>query len=193
MARQQERSENTRRTLLKAFRAAFLKRGFDRTTTQQVLADTGLSKGALYHHFRSKTEIAEAIYAAESRRSIKQAISVAEQHPTPLGRLRAACMAWTEEARAPATSKVLFEIGPAAIGMRRAKEIEDAISLPHIENLLQAAINAGDIQLQNPALFGAMLNALVAETALFSLRNHVDPGDMLSDTLNALFNGMRAE
>jgi len=191
MARQQERSENTRQTLLEAFRTAFLKRGFDRTTTQQVLSETGLSKGALYHHFRSKTEIAEAIYEEESRRAIEQAINVAERHTTPLDRLRAACIAWTEAARAPATSKILFEIGPAAIGTRRAKKIEDAISLPYIENLLQEAINAGDIQLQNPALFAAMLNALVAETALFSLRNNADPGDMLSVALNALFDGMR--
>lgn len=43
-----------------------LEHGLDATTTDAVLSETGLSKGAMYHHFRSKTEIIEAVYRMES-------------------------------------------------------------------------------------------------------------------------------
>ena len=64
MVTQQQRSDSTREKLLAAFRAAFLKWGFERTTIQSVLTETGLSKGAMYHHFRSKSEIIEALLRA---------------------------------------------------------------------------------------------------------------------------------
>jgi AcrR family transcriptional regulator len=42
-----------------AFRL-FLTQGYDRTSTAQLVAESGLSKGAIYHHFRDKEEIRAA-------------------------------------------------------------------------------------------------------------------------------------
>ena len=40
----------------------FLKKGYDNTTIQDIVDDLGdLSKGAIYHHFKSKEEIIEAV------------------------------------------------------------------------------------------------------------------------------------
>jgi AcrR family transcriptional regulator len=39
----------------------FLERGYERTTINDVIAATGLSKGAFYHYFRSKEDLLEAI------------------------------------------------------------------------------------------------------------------------------------
>ncbi len=191
MATQQQRTESTKAQLIKAFRAAFLKRGFEATTTQEVLAQTGLSKGAMYHHFRSKTEIAEAIYESESRRAITKALNRVDQGTAPLEQLKGACLAWTQEVRSPSVSKILFEIGPSALGTKRAKEIEDSISLKLIEDLLLQAIASGDLRTSEPKLIAAFLNALVAEAALHELRTGKDSSRVLSDAIDGLFNGLR--
>jgi AcrR family transcriptional regulator len=191
MATQQQRSETTRTQLLKAFRTAFLKRGFEETTTQEVLAQTGLSKGALYHHFRSKTEIVEALYEEESARAIARALRKVDSKAPPLDQLKAACMAWTQEVRSPGVSRVLFEIGPSALGPQRAKEIEDANSQEQIESLLKQAAAAGDLGAQDPKLIAAFLNALVAEAALHALRTRTDTTDVLADAIDGLFSGLR--
>jgi len=39
----------------------FLERGYERTTINDVILATGLSKGAFYHYFRSKEDLLEAI------------------------------------------------------------------------------------------------------------------------------------
>ncbi|MEG2286258.1 MAG: helix-turn-helix domain-containing protein, partial [Eubacterium sp.] len=40
----------------------FLKKGYDNTTIQDIVDALGdLSKGAIYHHFKSKEEIIEAV------------------------------------------------------------------------------------------------------------------------------------
>jgi len=193
MATQQQRSENTRLKLMKAFKASFLKRGFDGTTTQQILKETGLSKGALYHHFQSKNEIIEAIYEEESRGAIERALRSVDGAASPLARLRKACMAWTKEVRSPNVSKILFEIGPAALGRQKAKEIEDTNSLIHIETLLKDAIEADEIALADPKLTAALINALMAEATLYTLRTRKDSAKTLEETLNALIRPARTK
>ncbi len=192
MATQKQRSDSTRAQLLKTFRASFLKRGFDATTTQQVLAETGLSKGAMYHHFRSKADIIEALYEEESREAIERALKTVDDDGTPLSQLRDVYIAWMREVRRPSVSKMLFEIGPSALGSRKAKEIEDRISLKHIEAFLKAAATAGEIELQDIKLTAALLNALVGEAALHRLRTGKDSTAVLKVTLDALLDSLRA-
>jgi AcrR family transcriptional regulator len=59
-----------RAELLDCAQRLFLTRGYERTTVNDVIAETKLSKGAFYHHFRSKEDLLEAIaarFASESR------------------------------------------------------------------------------------------------------------------------------
>ena len=49
----------------------FLSRGYERTTINDVIVATGLSKGAFYHHFRSKEDLLEAI----ARRFAEQSLA----------------------------------------------------------------------------------------------------------------------
>src|SRR6185437_776110 len=50
-----------RAELLDCAQGLFLTRGYDQTTVNDVIAATGLSKGAFYHHFRAKEDLLEAI------------------------------------------------------------------------------------------------------------------------------------
>ena len=40
----------------------FVEKGYDATSLQDIINETNLSKGAIYHHFSSKEEIFEAIF-----------------------------------------------------------------------------------------------------------------------------------
>lgn len=185
--RSQQRSETTRAQLLAAFRQSFLDKGYEATTTQNVLGVTGLSKGALYHHFRSKVEVIEGLYEAEVRQTIGKAVEGLDPNDPPLGRLKAACLAWMAEAQAADVSKILFEVGPSALGYEAARAIEDAISLSRIEGLLLDAEDAGAVSLDHPKLTAAMLNALVAEAALYARRSGQDVTSQLASAIDSLF------
>lgn len=54
---QAERSATTRAALLQATIDCLLELGYARTTTQEVQARAGVSRGALTHHFASKSEL----------------------------------------------------------------------------------------------------------------------------------------
>lgn len=59
-----------RAELIDVAQGLFLTRGYERTTINDVINATGLSKGAFYHHFRAKEDLLEAIAERFSRESL---------------------------------------------------------------------------------------------------------------------------
>ncbi|GAB4522729.1 MAG: TetR/AcrR family transcriptional regulator [Amphiplicatus sp.] len=55
------KGEETREKILAAAESLFLRHGYGGATIDQVLAETGLTKGAFFHHFRSKADLARAV------------------------------------------------------------------------------------------------------------------------------------
>lgn len=52
-----EQALNTKNKIVSAATQLFFVKGYEQATMQDIMSATGLSKGALYHHFRSKQEI----------------------------------------------------------------------------------------------------------------------------------------
>ena len=53
---------DTRRRIMDAALECFLEEGFGQSTVARIRARSGASNGALFHHFRSKEAIADALY-----------------------------------------------------------------------------------------------------------------------------------
>ncbi|MBO1418880.1 ScbR family autoregulator-binding transcription factor [Streptomyces sp. FH025] len=62
----QERGARSRQAILEAAAEVFDLRGYDAASTNEILARSGLTRGALYHHFASKEAIATALLDAHS-------------------------------------------------------------------------------------------------------------------------------
>lgn len=79
-----------REELIDCAQRLFLAQGYEKTTINEVIAATDLSKGAFYHHFRSKEELLEAITERIARESLAFVTGVgAEQNRDALQRLNA--------------------------------------------------------------------------------------------------------
>ena len=53
--------DETVRKILDTAERLFIEMGYDRTSLQEIIDETGLSKGAIYHHFASKEDIFYAV------------------------------------------------------------------------------------------------------------------------------------
>lgn len=65
MPTQAERTLATRGRLIETARRLFAEKGFAATSTEEILSEADVSRGALYHHFTSKTDL----FQAASKRS----------------------------------------------------------------------------------------------------------------------------
>lgn len=59
-----EHAARTRARIVESARRLFNRRGFEQVTLDQIMADAGLTRGAFYHHFRSKDELYAAAVAS---------------------------------------------------------------------------------------------------------------------------------
>lgn len=78
----QKNGGDTRERLLEAAERLYLERGYGATTIEAVVDAAGLTKGALFHHFDSKHDLALALierYAMSDRRMLEQNIARAER------------------------------------------------------------------------------------------------------------------
>ena len=190
MAIRQQRAERTVQGIVREFRRSFLETGFAAATTDAVLDRLQISKGALYHHFASKTEIMAAVFERESVDAIQFALDTVRENGPALQRLKFACIAWLSRVRSRDTALILFDIGPSALGYRRARQIEDANSLQHFVALLREAQEKGETRIGNIELTARMLSAIVAEAALHELREGRDVSGELEAAIEGLLKGM---
>ncbi|WP_337661229.1 TetR/AcrR family transcriptional regulator [Erythrobacter sp. Alg231-14] len=189
MVNQKDKSATTRARLLETFRSSLLSRGLGATTVQLVLEETDLSKGALYHHFRSKDDIIEAIYVHESQTTIERAFSGVCPDEPPMLRLRDGCIAWLTEIQNQSTAAILLDIGPTALGYKKARQIEDRIGIARIRELLEEARDNRAVEIEDVQLAASFINSLVAEATLHSVRTGKDVRPYLSNAIKALLAG----
>lgn len=61
--------EETVRKILDTAERLFIEKGYDRASLQEIINETGLSKGAIYHHFTSKEDILYSVCDRIGRRN----------------------------------------------------------------------------------------------------------------------------
>src|SRR3954447_2914846 len=100
------RGEATRERVLSAARRLFGERGYEQTSIEALLEASGVARGALYHHFPSKT----ALFDAVLERVVADLADIAEKDasvgPDALENLRAGARSWMRMARDPEVQRI---------------------------------------------------------------------------------------
>ncbi|PVE21436.1 hypothetical protein DC522_26595 [Microvirga sp. KLBC 81] len=101
------RSTLTKRQILDGARQVFLLNGYAGTSIDQIINQSGVSKGSIYHHFDSKDALFRALIAAEAERIARALPSIDQDEPDPCSTLRQIGMAVLETLNNPATIAAL--------------------------------------------------------------------------------------
>jgi AcrR family transcriptional regulator len=155
-----------RQQILDAARTCFLRNGFHATSMQDIIAEAGLSVGAVYRYFGSKNEIVAAIadhFAGETSATLgglaahaelglgdvmHKAIDLIEQNVGPDGMVRLAVQIWAEALR----DEAVAVIAERAYGALRGTFVQ----------LARRAIRTGELPPDAPVeATGAALFSLV--------------------------------
>lgn len=119
-----DRSASMRTRLLDAARQLFVSEGFAATSTPAIVEAAGVTRGALYHHFKDKEAIFRAVVEAEAE-AVSQAIDAADMSGVPpLDQLLAGASAYIEAMRKEGRVRLLLLEGPTVLGREVMREIE---------------------------------------------------------------------
>ena len=81
--------ESPRGRILHAAGHLFVSQGFDKTTVRELAAQVGIQSGSLFHHFKSKDHLLEAVMVAVIELNTGRMLDALETETEPDARLRA--------------------------------------------------------------------------------------------------------
>jgi len=144
---QGERSAATREALTTAARRLWGERGFAEVGTPEIAREAGVTRGAMYHQFADKTALFVAVIEDVEQRVMDElAAGVAAARPTtPAAALRAALDEWLTICVDPEVRQLVLLDAPSVLGWARFRELTQDYSLGMTEQLLRAAMDAGQL------------------------------------------------
>lgn len=148
-------------------RELFGERGYEHTSIEDILKAAGIARGALYHHFHSKTDLFDAVVEALLVDIARQTDAAARRADTPLERLRAGAQAWLRMALDPAVQRIALLDPPTVLGWNRWRALDEKHSLGGLRMSLRALTRERSIPQGQDELLAHMLLAALNEAALF--------------------------
>jgi AcrR family transcriptional regulator len=183
MIRQVDRSSATMGAILAGARKLFAANGFEGASMDDIAAQAGVAKGAIYHHFASKeaifTQVLEGVQAEIASTPAPPAL---RQMPDALDRIAAGVLRYLELAMQPGIKRILLIDGPVVIGWGKWREIDDryfgATTKSALAHALGTHVSASEVDAIAHLVMGAVMEAALvcaeAEDPLNSARQHAD-------------------
>jgi AcrR family transcriptional regulator len=164
-ATQAERSARTRAALLKAARQLFAEQGFAQTGREEIAERAGVTRGALYHHFASKTEVAAAVMDELTTELVDQVVAAALRGHDVREQLHLGCRAYMDVCADPTVTRILAD-APAVLGVAACRALDAASCVPLIEEVFAQAAAEGVEVPGDPFIAANLLLGLLNEGAL---------------------------
>jgi AcrR family transcriptional regulator len=173
---QSERSAATQTALQTAARQLWGERGYAAVSTPEIAEAAGVTRGAMYHQYADKAKLFLAVLEnVEAEVIDRLAAAVAAAEPkTPAAALRIAADAWLEIASEPDVRQLVLLDAPSILGWAGFREISLRYGLGMTEQLLNAAIEAGELKPQPVRPLATVMIGALDEAAM-SIANAEDP------------------
>jgi AcrR family transcriptional regulator len=169
-----ERAEATRAALLRAARELFAERGYAAVGTEQVVERAGVTRGALYHHFRDKQDLFRAVHV-EMERELMQSIGERMgQVDDPWELLVTGLRAFLDACTDPALMQITLLDAPAVLGWGEWREIDARYGLGLVSAGLENAMAAGLFPRRDVRPLAHLLLGALGEAAML-IANARDP------------------
>jgi AcrR family transcriptional regulator len=179
MNRNIERGQATRTQLIVVATGLFAARGYEGTSIEAVLAESGTSRGSLYHHFASKDALFLAVLEDVGTTVTAQVTAAMAGAEDPVAELRAGLLAWIRLAGDPVIRQVMLTDAPTVLGWERWRELDEQGPLGFIRAALAYAAEQGRIDPAQVDTFAHIVLAAANEVTMMIARAD-DPAAALS-------------
>ncbi len=140
-----------------------------------MLQQTGISRGALYHHFKNKESLFEAVLDDLERELAEAAGKAAAGASDPVAALRAGCASFLMETTKPEVRQIVLVDAHSVVGWQKWREIEERYGLGMLKQGLKAIAATQDIPDQSVELYAHILLATMIEVAFLTSRSANPP------------------
>lgn len=174
MAQRKDKSQAMREKILNTATQLFIQKGSEKTSMQDIAQTAGISKGAIYHHFKSKDEIVLAVIRSRQElmeEEMKQWFKATE-NLTGREQLQAILKSNLESQTARAIDGIVDEYEQDAGFILTMMRDNLRIGAPLVSDIIKKGMADGSIQAQYPdqtaEVFLLLVNFWMNETVFES-------------------------
>ena len=156
----------TREALVRAARSLFGEDGYAATSTEEVVALAGVTKGALYHHFADK----EALFRTVFEQVELEVSDVAVQAflmDDPWEALVQGCRLWVDAHLDPRVRRISLTDARSVLGPDVVRSIENRFSTVALRGALRKGMHTGELEHQPLRPLSLMLAGALREACWY--------------------------
>lgn len=147
MPTQAERTEATRGRLIATARRLFAEKGFAATSTEEILSEAEVSRGALYHHFSNKSDLFQATFEAVEEELTAKLLETATAggETDPIRILERGFSAFLDQCVNPEVQRIVMLDAPTVLGWDTWHELDERYAFGTIKAVLTVAAETGRV------------------------------------------------
>ncbi|AYM77123.1 transposon Tn10 TetC protein [Janthinobacterium sp. HH103] len=157
--------EETRASLLATARTVFSERGYADTSMDDLTAQAGLTRGALYHHFGDKKGLLLAVVEQIDAEMDGRLQSISDSAGDLWEGFRHRCRAYLEMALEPEIQRIVLRDARAVLG--GASPDSQRHCLESMQGLIRELIHQGIVADTCPEALASMIYGSLAEAAFW--------------------------
>ena len=175
--------EETRAKLIQAARKAFAAKGYAAASMDDLTAEVGLTRGALYHNFGGKKGLLQAVIDQIDAEMLARLRSVQDRAENPWQGFLDEHIAFIEMALEPEIQRIMLLDGPAVLGDPSQWPNQTAC-LRRTTQRIQALIDEGTIKPVDAEAAARLLNGTALNASLW-IAAAEDPHAVLAKAVEA--------
>jgi len=187
--------EATMAALIGAARPLFAERGYAGVGTEGIVQQAGVTRGALYHHFRGgKEDLFKAVLEQVGSEMTESVMAAAATAKDPWEGLLVGTDAFLDACTRPEVQRIILIDGPSVLGWDVWREFDDQQSLGLLEAVLNEAMDAGLMAPLPAKALAHVLMGAIDEAAMVVARadDQAAARDEMGRTVHRLLEGLRA-
>ncbi len=145
----------------------FAEFGYGATSTEALVQEAGLTRGALYHHFGSKKGLFEAVVRIVQGRLVHAVATASAEAQEPWAAFMSGCRAWLDAATEPTTRQILLLDAPAVLGWERWLALDTEGAAQELREGLKGLAEGGLIDATDQEALLQLLNGAMNQAALW--------------------------
>jgi len=140
-----QQREATMTKLIQIARDSFTRDGYANASTEEIVQQAGVTRGALYHHFGSKEGLFQAVLASVQADVGRRVEARSNQTTDIWEQLIGGCIAFLEASLDPQVQRIMLIDAPAVLGWELWRELDAQHSMASLREVLSELMDAGRI------------------------------------------------
>jgi AcrR family transcriptional regulator len=186
---QAERRASTWRAFVDAARGLFAEKGYGGVTIGEIVVRTGMTKGALYHHFKDKRSLFRAVVEEIEEELDEEVLEAArksrDENRDPFGAFMTGIYAYLDACLRQDVRQILLLDGPSVLGWVEWHGIDAEYAIAQIEGGLKVLMELEVVEAQPIGPLAHLIHGATVEAALF-IATADDPGKAREEMGSAL-------